>query len=55
MITTTTSNKICVYENDHEVSIECDGFDIYLNHDSRRLMIANHELFDLIKKFIDEH
>jgi len=50
-----TTNKICVIEDDHEAAVECDGMDIYLNYDSRRLMIADHELFDLIKKFLEEH
>jgi hypothetical protein len=50
-----SNNKICIVEDDHEASIECDGIDIYLNYDSRRLMVEDHELFDLIKKFLEEH
>ena len=50
-----SSIKLAIADNHEELSIEFDLSDIYLNFKGRRLMIADHELFDLLKSFMDEH
>jgi len=50
-----SSIKLSIADNDEELSIEFDLSDIYLNYKNRRLMIADHELFDLLKGFMEKH
>jgi len=50
-----SSNKLCIVDDDKELSIEFDLTDIYLNYGEQRLMVADHELFDLLKDFMAKH
>jgi len=47
--------KLCVAVDHEELSIEFDLTDIYLNYKGDRLMIADHELFDLLKNFMEKN
>jgi hypothetical protein len=50
-----SSIRLTVADNDEELSIEFDLLDTYLNYGDRRLMIADYELFDLLKEFMERH
>jgi len=47
--------KLCVAVDHEKLSIEFDLTDIYLNYKGNRLMIADHELFDLLKNFMEKN
>ena len=50
-----SSTKLAISDNHEELSIEFDLADIFLNYKDRRLMIADNELFDLLKGFMETH
>jgi len=50
-----SSTQLCIVDGQKELSIEFDLSDIYLCYEEKRLMIADHELFDLLKSFVDKH